>query len=317
MEADLQRVGYQVSLARYDDQGQADAAAEHALSIAYDQEVVGVVGSFTSLTTAALAEGLQESGVAVITPTAGDDNLLQANWLHLNRLVATDARLEAEAAAYARERLGSRSILLLLDGSAEADRRAAAFETAAQIVSLPVAGRLILPAATNDATLAAAVRAAGVDALYYAGDSQKGHAVATALRREGVTVPIIGGPALYNPAFEADAGSGWRGVYFAHFTEGTDGRFMRHFETILGKPTRGYGMFGYDAARVILEALIRYGEEHPGEAPDRTELAALVRDTRGLQGWSTSITFDAGTGENQASQVYIFEWVDGRYELRQ
>lgn len=316
LEDDLLRVGYQVSLARYDDQGLPEVAAEHAPRLAYDQEVIGVVGSFTSPASASLAEGLMESGLALVVPNAGAEDLLKPGWPHVNRLIAHQARLEAAAAAYARGSLGVDSILLLLDGSEESVRRAAAFETAAEIVALPVAGRVVLPARIEGSTLAAAVRAYAPDAIYYAGNSQSGYQAAVALRQQGLTLPIIGGAELYNPAFETTAGQGWRGVYFTHYTRGTDARFMRHFEAILGKPTRGYGMFGYDAARVILEALIRYGEEHPGEVPDRAEFAELVRSTRGLKGWSTTISFDPNTGENQAAQVYLFEWVDGRSELQ-
>lgn len=316
MEADLLRVGYQVSLARYDDQGRPEEAAAHAQSVAYDQGVIGVVGSFTGEATLALAEGLRDSGLVLVAPTARSEDLVQEGWPHVNRLVAHQARLESAAAAFAKARLGVRSVLLLLDGSEEAERRAATFSTAAEIMGLPIAGRIVVPAEVSGSALAAAVRAYAPEAVFYAGSGQTGFAAVKALREAGVDLPVVGGVELYNPAFETMAGTGWRNIYFTHFTQGNDARFMRHFEAILGKPTRGYGMFGYDAARVILEALVSYGEEHPGQVPDRVELAARVRATRGLKGWSTQVSFDPATGENQAARVYFFEWVDGRYELQ-
>jgi len=316
MEADLLQAGYEVTLARYDDQGLPEVAAEHAQSLAYDQDVIGVVGSFTSEATLALAAGLEESRLVLVAPTARGEDLMQAGWPHVNRLIAHQTRLDSAAAAFARAELDARAILLLLDGSEEAERRAASFTTAAEIVDLLVAGRVVVSADVNGSALAAAVRAYAPDALFYAGNSQSGFQAVKALRQAGVDLPIIGGVELYNPAFESTAGTGWRNIYFAHFTQGNDARFLRHFEAILGKPTRGYGMFGYDAARVILEALVSYGEEHPGQVPDRAELAARVRATRGLKGWSTQISFDPATGENQAARVHFFEWVDGRYELQ-
>lgn len=315
MEADLLQAGYQVTLARYDDQGRPETAAEHAQSLAYDQDVIGVVGSLTSEATLALAEGLQASGLALVAPTARGEELMEGGWPHVNRLVAHQTRIDSAAAAFARAKLNATAILLLLDGSEEAEQRAASFTTAAEIMGLPVAGRVIVPAEVNGSALAAAVRAYAPDALFYAGNSQTGFQAVTALRRAGVDLPVIGGVELYNPAFETTEGTGWRDIYFAHYTQGSDARFVRHYEAILGKPTRGYGMFGYDAARVILEALLRYGEEHPGQVPGRDEFASLVRSTRGLKGWSTQISFDPATGENQAARVYFFQWVDGRYEL--
>lgn len=315
MESDLRKVGYEVSLARHDDQGQINTAKEMAEMVAYDQEVIGVVGSFTSPVSAAIAETLVDSGLAMVAPVAGEEELTHQEWPHLNRLIASNARLEAAAARYAKNLLQSGAVLQVLDGTEAADKRAASFETSAQIISLPIAGRLTLSAGTvDDAELKSQVAASGAEAIYYAGNSETGFQVVKALREAGITLPVIGGAELYNTAFES---TGWGNIYFTHFTDGGDERFVRHFETILGKPTRRYGMFGYDAARVILEALVRYGEEHPAQVPSRAQLAGLVRSTREHPGWSSTITFDPITGENLAARVFLFEWVDGHHELRE
>ncbi|MFZ5827544.1 MAG: ABC transporter substrate-binding protein [Bacillota bacterium] len=317
MEADLAKVGYRVSLAAHDDQGQPSTAAELAKMVAYDREVIGVVGSFTSQVSAVIAETLQESSLVIIAPTAGADELTLRGWRHFNRIVPSNARLEGSAATFAGIRLKARSVLMVLDGSTIAEGRAASFEATAQILSLPIVSRLKLTGPVETASLKQQVIDSGADVIYYAGNSQTGFQVAQALRQESIMLPIIGGPDLYNPAFESMTSPLWRGIYFTHFTNGTDERFERHFETILGKPTRGYGMYGYDAARVILEALIRYGEQNPAQVPDRVKLAELVRSTREHPGWSSTITFDPSSGENQASRVFIFEWVGGHYELRE
>lgn len=317
MEADLSKVGYRVSLAPKDDQGQSSTARELARTVAYDQEVIGVVGSFTSQVSEAVAQTLEESGLVMIAPTAGAEELARQGWPHFNRIVPSNNRLEAAAANYAWSKLKARLVLIVLDGSATASSRAAAFETSAQIIPLPLVGRLTFSDTTGATEFRQKVIDSGADAIYYAGNSQTGFQVAQALRQEGIMLPIIGGADLYNPAFESMTDLTWQGVYFTHFTSGIDERFERHFETILGKPSRGYGMFGYDAARVILEALIRYGEKHPAQVPSRAELAALVRSTREHPGWSSTITFDSLTGENQAARVSVFEWVTGHFELRE
>lgn len=316
METDLRNRGYEVQLSSFDDQGQVSVAKEQASMVAYDPEVIGVVGSFTSQVSAAVAEALAQSGLAMIAPTAGAEELTARGWLHFNRLIASNARLEAAAAVFAKNKLNARQVLAVVDGTATAATRADAFETSAQIISLPVTARLVLTHSVQAAELKEKIAEANADAIYYAGNSQTGFQLVQALRQEGILLPVIGGPDLYNADFETD-GSRWQGIYFTHFTGGVDERFRRHFETILGKPHRGYGMYGYDAARVILEALLRYGDKNPGQVPTRAELAALVRATREHSGWSATVTFDPMTGENQAAKVFIFEWVNGHPELRE
>ncbi len=317
MEDQLRKVGYEVTLLRHDDQGQASAARDLANSVAFDPEVIGVVGSFTSQVSAAIAEALQESKLVMIAPTAGADELTAQGWPHFNRLIASNARLEALAASYAQSKLGARSILLILDGTPAAESKARSFETSAQIISMSLAGQIKLTGTIDPADLKQKVIDSKADAIFYAGNSQTAFQMAQALRHEGITLPIIGGAELYSNFFENMIGPAWRGIYFTHFTDGGDERFARHFETIMGKPTRGYGMYGYDAARVILEALVRYGEKNPAKVPDRTELAQMVRTTREFHGWASTISFDSSTGENQAARVHVFEWVSGRPEWRE
>lgn len=317
MENRLLAKGYEVVLSKLDDQGQVSVAKEQARTVVYDQDVIGVVGSFTSQVSAAIAETLAESGLVMIAPTAGADELTERGWPHFNRLVASNARLEAAAAVFAKDRLKARSVLLILDGTAAADGRAESFETTAQIISLPIADRLRLTGSVEVDDLKKQVTEAKADVIYYAGNSQTGFQLVQALRQEGIMLPVIGGTDLYNPAFESLQGPSGQSIYFTHFTGGVDERFRRYFESKLGKPHRGYGMYGYDSARVILEALLRYGEKNPGQVPTRAELAAMVRATREHSGWTSTVTFDPATGENQAAKVYIFEWVNGQPELRE
>jgi len=317
MEAELRKVGYEVTLLRHDDQGDLAVARDLASAVAFDPEVIGVVGSFTSQVSEAIAESLLDANLVMVAPTAGADELTTRGWPHFNRLIASNARLEALAASYALSQLKARSILLVLDDSATAESKARSFETSAQIIAMNVAGQLKLSGTIDPASLKQKVIDSRADAIFYAGNSQTGFQLAQALRQAEVLLPIIGGTELYTDSFESMVGPNWRGIYFTHFTDGGDDRFARHFETIMGKPTRGYGMYGYDAARVILEALVRYGEKNPAKIPDRKELAALVRNTRELPGWASTITFDPLTGENQAARVHLFEWVSGRPELRE
>lgn len=316
METDLRSRGYEVHLSSLDDQGQASIAREQARTVTYDQEVIGVVGSFTSQVSAAVAESLASSGLVMIAPTAGAEELTARGWPHFNRLIASTARLEAAAAVFTKNRLQAKRVLPVLDGTVAAGARADAYETSAQIISLAMAPRTVLANPIDIASLKEAITKAEADAIYYAGNSQTGFELVRALRQEGIALPVIGGPDLFNTAFET-AGAQWQGIYFTHFTGGVDERFRRHFETILGKPHRGYGMYGYDAARVVLEALIRYGDKNPGKVPSRSELAALVRATRDHSGWSATVSFDPVTGENQAAKVFIFEWTGGHPELRE
>lgn len=314
MEQNLLAAGYAVSLKPYDDQSQPDRGREAASAVAYDPRVIGVVGSLEGQTTAAVARALQPEGLVMISPTAGSEDLTAQGWPNFNRLVASSTRQEQAAAKFAQDRLKSKGVLLVDDGSPEAARQADSFRKAAQILSLPVVGTYRLSTGWVYEDVKKHIADAKADAVYYAGGSESALALATQLRQDGQLIPILGGQALLDPRFERLTGPAARGIYFTRLTAEPSEPFKRYFESSLGKPTR-YGAYGYDAAGVILTALLRYGETHPGQVPARQELARLVRETNGYSGWSSWVTFDS-TGENLSSWIYVYEWKQGVPEYR-
>jgi ABC-type branched-subunit amino acid transport system substrate-binding protein len=141
--------------------------------------------------------------------------------------------------------------------------------------------------------------------------------VVQAFREDGITLPVLGGEALLDVRFRNMTGSAYQGIYFTRLTAEPGQSFQKHFESVLGKPTRGYAAYGYDAASLILTALVRHGESYPAQIPPRVELANRVRETQNYPGRTSLVTFDPNTGGNRTSWVYMFEWKRGVPELRE
>jgi len=305
MQLDLNRVGYDVTLKRYDDQSNAVVAAEKARQAAFDQSVLGVIGSWGDATTMAVAQALQESGMVMVAPTASADELTLQGWSFFNRMVASSRHQDQAAARFAMDTLKARSVYLLEDGSPEGILHAKAFVDAAQVIGLTVADRVGLTPTTDLAELGRKISGSGAEAVYYAGRLEAALRAIQGLRQTGMNLPILGTDVLYDHRFDRLSG-----VYFTGLTVEATTMFQNHFESVFGKPTKGYAHYGYYAARAVLEALVRYGETNPGRLPDRKELAALVRQSR-----TPTAAFDS-SGENRAALIHIFEWSNGYPELR-
>lgn len=318
METELRRAGYEVALQRYDDQGSPALAAEIARRVDFDPAVIGVLGSLDSLVTAEIAGELRSSGMVLVAPMATADSLTDQGWPHFNRLAAHSRRQGPAAARFIAGTLQGKAVYLLEDGSPDAAAQAQSFEVGAQVISLRIAERAQLLPTTDYRELKERIAAARADVVYYAGRTETALQAIAGLRSAGIALPIVGTDVLNDSRFRALPVSASQGVYFTTLTVGDNDKFRRLFEDTLGKSPGGYAAYGYDAARVILEALVRYGLASPAKVPSRTELAALVRQTRGQASRaapSASITFD-GRGDNLTSLVYLFEWEYGRPQLR-
>lgn len=317
MEADLRRVGYEVTLRSLDDEGNPNLTQVQAAKLESDPAVVGVIGSLDSQATRALAEWLKSSKLPVVAPMAGADELTQPNWPHFSRLVANTGRQSQALAQFARERLHADALVILQDGTTEAAAQLKGFETAAQVISLPILDRIIITSTTDYAGLHARLTELKADSIFYAGRTEAGLRAVTALRQEGINLPILGTDALYDPVrLESLPMMAAHSIFFTSTTLEDSEAFRRHFEGTLGKVSRGYAAYGYDAARVILDALVRYGSKNPAEVPGRAQLAEAVRQTKLLAGRATTVTLDEN-GDNRTASIYIFEWKSGQVEQRQ
>ena len=311
MDDALRAVGYAVSLKREDDQGRPNVARDKAAEAERDPQVIGMVGSLDSQVTAALAEALQASGMPVVAPTAGASELTERGWPNFNRIVANNRRQEQVLANVAKDMLKVTKLYVLEDGTAEAARQVQTFKAAAQIVGLNVVGTTQVSTSTDLAALKQQLLDAEAEAIYLAGvPGDTPLYVVKGLREQGLMLPVGGSQAIADQRFRAFTGNGAQGIYFTRLTAEANDSFRRRFESVFGKPTRGYAAYGYDGARVILEALLRYGQSHPGKVPSRTELAALVRQTQGHLGHTSWITFDR-VGDNETSWVYLYQWKQG------
>ncbi|HYF93917.1 MAG TPA: ABC transporter substrate-binding protein [Symbiobacteriaceae bacterium] len=311
MESALRSVGYEVTLKREDDAGSPTRARDRAELVAQDPKVIGVVGSLETQTTHAIAEALYSTGLPVVAPTAGADDLTARGWPHFNRVVASSLRQNPVLAGFAKDLLKVNNVFVLEDGSVDAAAQVESFTDGAGVIGLPVSGTMTVSPSTDAAEVIRRLAEAQAEAVYYAGRSDVALRLVRTLRAQEVMLPFLGNQAAFAPTqFQPYVEFGAQGIYFTRLTAEPVGQFRRKYESVFGKPTRGYAAYGYDAAYVILDALARYGETHAVQAPARQDLARMVRQTRGYGGWSAPITF-TGNGENQTSWVHVYEWNRG------
>jgi len=309
---ELLRVGYDVSIKRIDDASSPTQARERVLLEAQDPKVIGVVGSLENQTTQAIAAALSNSGLPVVAPTAGAADLTTRGWSHFNRVVASTSRQNPVLANFAKELLQVKNVFVLEDGSPDAAVQVRSFTDGAAVIGLPVVGKVQVSAATDPAELKKHLADAGAEAIYYAGNSRLALDLVRSLRSIEVMLPFLGTQEAFSPIpFQTFTEAGSQGVFFTRLTAEPAESFGRKYEQVFGgKPLRGYASYGYDAAYVMIAALLKYGEAHPAQPPSRAELAGLIRGTKGLPGWSAPVSFESN-GENQTSWVHVYEWKKG------
>jgi branched-chain amino acid transport system substrate-binding protein len=162
------------------------------------------------------------------------------------------------------------------------------------------------------------MKGAGVDAVFvpgYYGDVGK---ILRQARESGFNVPFFGGDGWDDPQTYLNLGSIADGCYFTNHYAADDKRpEVQAFIAAYGKKYKNkdgspkvpdaMGICGYDAARVLVDAIKRAGKAEPQAI--REALAA----TKDFPGASGKITIDAN--RNALKPIYILEFRGGRMHL--
>lgn len=252
-----------------DDEGKPARAVAAARELVADH-VAGVIGDLDGASTQASAPVYFAAGIQQITPASGDPATAHQGWTTFHRIVANDYAVGASLALYAGRKLKAKTAMIVDDGTSEGGALTAAFERAADAGGLQL---LQAPANVRDvdvAALAAKVKAASPDVVFYRGAESFGADLLRRLRALGVQARVLGGKVLCSARFAGLAGDAANaGVVCAQASRPLERmpqarKWMQRFKERFGAdPTRLTGPHAYDAAMSLAQAMIKAGSTDP------------------------------------------------------
>ena len=217
------------------------------------------------------------------------------------RVVPADDLQGKVGADWAKE-LGATKVYVLDDTEIYGKGVADVFDASAKANGMTVLGHDQAPGkATDYKALAAKIKAAGPDLVYYGGITQNNAGQLWKDLREAMPdVKLMGPDGIYEDAFIKAAGSAAEGTYLtfggttADQYTGDAAKFRDEYKAKYGADPEVYAIYGYEAMNVTLDAMdraIKAGAADPAaiRAGILTQLAA-TKDFNGVLGkWS----FDA------------------------
>jgi branched-chain amino acid transport system substrate-binding protein len=231
------------------------------------------------------------------------------------RVVPTDDIQGAVACEFCAKDLGSKKAFILHDRELYGKGIADVFKKSAPGMGIEVAGfEGIDPKASNYRSLVTKIRAAGAEAVFFGGTTQTNAAqVLKDLRAGGAKVPFVSPDGTFERAFIEAAGKDnvtkeQGGVYItfgglpSDQLTGLGADFVKRYKAKHGELPEAYAVYGYEAARVLLDAIDR------AESKDRASVIAAVAATKDFTGALGTWSFDAnGDTTNRMMSVNTIE----------
>jgi branched-chain amino acid transport system substrate-binding protein len=288
--------GRRLRILREDDRESVDEGSMVAQRFAKNPDVVAVIGHLQSYVTVPAAAVYDLAGIPVLSPASTDPELTRRGYRRVFRATFTDAQAGRQMAEYAARR-GYRQVAIYYVRNPYGRSLANAFEERADELGIGVAARQSYDpnaeAGHRGAEQTAAEwRALQLDAVFVAGEVPHAAVFIAQLRRQGITVPVLGGDAMGIPDLFTVGGGAVEGTVVAAAFHPEDRRpevrrFVAAFRERYGTPPDAAAALGYDAVQVLAQAMRRAGRP----TPDR--IAEALHGTRGWQGVTGVFSFDA------------------------
>jgi branched-chain amino acid transport system substrate-binding protein len=275
----------EVTLERFDTEGDPAKATPVATQIAGDDTFIGVLGGAFSGETRATKTIYQDGGVPMISQSATATDLTQEDPVEVfHRLVPYDDYQGAAIAKYLTDEVGASKVFVVDNSEAYGEPLADRVEET--LGDAMVQRDKTQVGQTDFAPTISKMESAEPDAIFYGGYIAEAAPLLKQIRDAGIDAPFVGGDGLYGADFGKAVGDAGEGAVVmcpcAPIEE--DSTFAADFEEEFGNAPGAYAAEGYDAMSVFLAAL-------DDGARTREDVLAFVNDYQG-EGLSKDIAFD-------------------------
>jgi branched-chain amino acid transport system substrate-binding protein len=287
----------EVTLERFDTEGDPAKATPVATQIAGDDTFIGVLGGAFSGETRATKTIYQDGGVPMISQSATATDLTQEDPVEVfHRLVPYDDYQGAAIAKYLTDEVGASKVFVVDNSEAYGEPLADRVEET--LGDAMVQRDKTEVGQTDFAPTISKMESASPDAVFYGGYIAEAAPLLKQMRDAGIDAPFVGGDGLYGADFGNAVGEAGEGAVVmcpcAPIEE--DSTFAADYEEEFGGAPGAYAAEGFDAMSVFLAAL-------DDGARTREEVEEFVDGYTG-EGLSKEIAFDENGDVPQENVSY-------------
>ena len=306
-------LGQKIELVTEDDQSKPGQSATAVRKLITQDKVVALVGDATSSATLEAAPIAQADKIPMITPTATNPRITEVGDF-IFRVCFLDEFQGRVLARFAREKLKAQKIFTLTDVKQDYSIDLLKFfkEEFTKLGGTIVGEQSYSTGDTDFRAQLTPIRVAKPDAVFVPGYYQEVALIVKQARQIGLTMPFIGCDGWANQTLLAIGGKAVDGCFFTnHFSPDDQSPIVKSFVT---KYQEKYGVLpdtfsalGYDAARLLADAIKRAGSSDPQAIRD-----ALAK-TAGFQGVTGEISLDANRNASKPGLIVTVK--QGKFEI--
>ena len=316
-------MGFKIMLAPYDDQGNPDTGVANAKAIVSDPDVLGIIGHYNSGVQIPSSEEYHHANLANISPANSNPKVTDRGYKEVSRVCGRDDVQGAVGAQFAKGK-GVKSVFVIHDKTAYGQGIAEYFKKTSEAEGIKVAGFAGTEEKANFDAILSPILAAKPDCIYFGGIFDQGSVLFKQARQKGFMGMCLSDDAFDDPEsikIGGDALLKGAGTYYSTLCGPAAmypncGKFVNDFKVptpagerlareVLSTATKLRSK-AYDATAMMLKAIENAAKANGGKLPDRESVSKAVRDLKGFQGITSTLTFD-WKGDPIVSRYFVVQ----------
>ena len=296
--------GRKLAVKTLDDASKSSEAGNVVQRLISEDKVVALIGEVASGSSLAGGKVAQQFGVPMISPSSTNKKVTEGRDM-VSRVCFLDEFQGYVVAKFARENLQADKVAILFDQAAPYSKGLAeAFGAEFKGLGGTVATSQAYTAGDADVSAQLqTIKTSGATAVFLPGYYTDVGNIVRQARKLDIAVPFLGGDGWDSTKLAEIGGDAIEGSYYSNHYSFDEARpevkeFVTKYENKFGETPDGLAALGYDAARVMFEAMDR--------APSLggKDLAAAIAATREFAGVTGKITLD-GNRDAQKQAVVV------------
>ncbi len=307
-------LGKKIKLITEDDQSKPEEAKTAAIKLIKQQRVVALLGEIASSRSLAAAPEAQRAGIPMVTPASTNPKVTQVGD-YVFRTCFIDPFQGSTMAKFAKDTLKVNQVAILKDVKNDYSVGLAEFfeKTFTGLGGQVVATESYSEGDTEFRAVLTAIRAKNPQAIYVPGYYTEVGLIARQARELGLKVPLLGGDGWDSEKTLEIGGDAVNGSYYTNHLSAEDPSpvvqgFIQKYKAKHGEVPDAMAVLGYDAGRILLDAIKRAGSTEGAKIRD------ALAQTKDFPGVSGSITIDAD--RNSKKNIVVLKIEGGKVKFQ-
>jgi len=303
--------GKKLEVITLDDQSKPDEAATAVTKLINQQKVTAILGEVASSRSMAMAAISQDSKIPMVTPSSTNPKVTEQGD-YIFRVCFIDPFQGQVMYKFALDDLKVKKVALLRDVKSDYSTGLAQFFKS---TFEKRGGTIVIDESYNSGDIdfksqLTAIRAKAPEAIFVPGYYTEVGLIARQARELGIKAPLLGGDGWDSPKLTEIGGAAIENSYFSnHYSNESQApqiqEFVTKFKESFGSMPDGLSAMGYDAARVLADAMTRAKSLSPADIRD------ALANTKGYPGVTGNITIDSN--RNAVKSAVVLKVVKNGY----